>query len=111
MLSDLRESGSIEQDADIVMLMYREDYYVVQGSIKPVNAVYQSYYETIRGTDKETNLSPVDIMIAKNRNGETGNIILMFFKAISSFDTPDDGTLGLLKQMQLNSQNRKAPAA
>lgn len=110
-MSDLRESGSLEQDADIVMLMYREDYYVVQGSIKPVNAVYQSYYETIRGTDKEANLSPVDIMIAKNRNGETGNIILMFFKAISSFDTPDDGTLGLLKQMQLNSQNRKAPAA
>lgn len=99
-MSDLRESGSLEQDADLVMLMYREDYYVVQGSIKPVNAVYQTYYETLRGTDREHNLSPVDIILAKNRNGETGNIILMFFKAISSFDTPDSGTMEILRNLQ-----------
>lgn len=110
-MSDLRESGSLEQDADLVMLMYREDYYVVQGSIKPVNAVYQTYYETIRGTDREGNLSPVDIMVAKNRNGETGNVILMFFKAISSFENPDTNTLNMLKQMQRDSQNRKSPTA
>lgn len=107
-MSDLRESGSLEQDADLVFLMYREDYYVTQGSIKPVNAVYQSYYETIRGTENETNLSPVDIILAKNRNGETANIVLMFFKAISSFENPDVGTLAMLKTMQKAASGRKS---
>lgn len=100
MMSHLRESGSLEQDADQVFLMYREDYYVKQGSIKPTNAVYQSYYETLRGTEQEDNLSPVDILLAKNRNGETGNIVLLFFKAISSFENPDSGVLDTLIQMQ-----------
>lgn len=107
-MSDLRESGSLEQDADIVVLMYREDYYVVQGSIKPTNAVYQAYYETLRGTENETNISPVDIIVAKNRNGETGNVVLMFFKAISSFENPDTGTLASLKNMQLANRGRKS---
>ena len=99
-MSDLRESGSLEQDADQVFLMYREDYYVNQGSIKPVNAVYQPYYETLAGTPQENNLSPVDIMLVKNRNGETANITLLFFKAISSFENPDTDTLELLKKLQ-----------
>lgn len=107
-MSDLRESGSLEQDADLVFLMYREDYYVTQGSIKPANAVYQSYYDTIRGTENETNLSPVDIILAKNRNGETANIILMFFKAISSFENPDTSTLAMLKSLQRANSGRKS---
>lgn len=57
MLSDLRESGSIEQDADVVMFIYREDYY-----------------------DKDTPKKDVaDILVAKHRNGPTGDIQLRFF--------------------------------
>ena len=55
-LSDLRESGSIEQDADVVMFIYRDDYYNKE-SEKPNIA---------------------DIMIAKHRNGPTGVIELYF---------------------------------
>ena len=54
MLSDLRESGSIEQDADIVLFIHRDDYY-----------------------DKETeNKNKAEIIVAKNRHGETGSIEL-----------------------------------
>ena len=53
MLSDLRESGSLEQDADIVLFLYREDYY--------------------KNTWKEA-LHPTELIIAKHRNGPTGKI-------------------------------------
>lgn len=63
MLSDLRESGSIEQDADIVMMIYREDYY-----------------------DEFTERKGVtDIFIRKNRNGPIGSIQLMFQKKNQKF--------------------------
>jgi replicative DNA helicase len=56
MLSDLRESGSIEQDADVVMFIYREDYY-----------------------EKDTDRKGVtDILIRKHRNGPVGEVELMF---------------------------------
>ena len=58
MLSDLRESGSIEQDADIVMFLYREDYY-----------------------DPETERQNItDLILAKHRRGATGNVELFFDK-------------------------------
>jgi replicative DNA helicase len=56
MLSDLRESGSIEQDADIVMFLYREDYYNPE-------------------TDRQ---HITDLIIAKHRNGPTGRLELYF---------------------------------
>ena len=63
MLSDLRESGSIEQDADIVMFIHREDYY-----------------------EKETEKQNVaEIIIAKNRNGSTGNVNLAWFPQYTKF--------------------------
>lgn len=57
-LSDLRESGSIEQDADVVLMMYREDYYEEDTDRKGIT----------------------DIFIRKHRNGPTGHIELMFEK-------------------------------
>lgn len=63
MLSDLRESGAIEQDADIVMFLYRDDYY------NP-------------GTEKQ-NIS--EVIIAKHRNGSTGTIELRFFGEYTKF--------------------------
>ena len=63
MLSDLRESGSLEQDADIVMFLYREDYY-----------------------DKDTeNQGVTELIIAKHRNGAIGTVNLMFQKQYTRF--------------------------
>ncbi|WP_033542688.1 replicative DNA helicase [Planococcus sp. CAU13] len=67
MMSDLRESGSIEQDADIVSFLYREDYY-----------------------DKETeDQNMIEIIIAKQRNGPTGTVKLAFVKEYNKFVTID----------------------
>jgi len=65
MMSDLRESGSIEQDADIVTFLFREDYY---------------------NKDAEANNNFVEIIFAKHRNGSVGSIKLAFRKEISRFE-------------------------
>ncbi|MDX2050359.1 MAG: replicative DNA helicase [Rickettsiaceae bacterium] len=81
MLSDLRESGAIEQDADIVMFIYREEYYL-------------SRKEPEAGTDKHAiwldKLNRVhnqaEILIAKHRNGPIGNIMLYYDSNHSKFN-------------------------
>lgn len=65
-LSDLRESGSIEQDADIVAFLYREDYYK-------------------KDLEKKDQVSDCEFIVAKHRNGATGTIPLRFKKDISKF--------------------------
>ena len=72
-LSDLRESGSIEQDADVVMFVYREEYYLEKkqpklGSIE--HAEWQSKMNDIAGL--------ADIIIGKQRHGPTGNVHVEF---------------------------------
>ena len=66
MLSDLRESGAIEQDADLVMFLYREDYYK-------------------REEEKNNEREDVELILAKHRNGPTGNLKLAFEKNINAF--------------------------
>ena len=56
LLSDLRESGSIEQDADLVLMLYRDNYY----------------------NNCKNNISEVEIILSKHRNGPTGNVKLEF---------------------------------
>lgn len=67
MLSDLRESGSIEQDANMVIFLYREDY----------------YDEMLQ--DKETGVSEVECNVAKNRDGVVGMVPLNFHKFTQKF--------------------------
>ena len=70
MLSDLRESGAIEQDADIVMFLYRDAYYA-----KPEET----------GAVSEETIDNTEVIIAKHRNGATGTVNLGFNKSISAF--------------------------
>ncbi len=79
-LSDLRESGSIEQDADIVMFTYREEYYL-EKDLKNLEA---KNYDAIKARyDKIKNVA--EIYIAKHRHGATGNIELYFDGRLSKF--------------------------
>lgn len=66
-MSDLRESGSIEQDADVVMLLHREDYYH-------------------RGQDDYEPNNTAELIIAKQRNGPTGTVKLVFREKITRFE-------------------------
>lgn len=75
MLSDLRESGSIEQDADIVMFIYRDDYYKTAGDEDEMS-------------EKALNKGEAEIIIAKNRNGPVGSVKLLFQNNITKFKNP-----------------------
>jgi len=66
-LSDLRESGAIEQDADVVVFLFREEY----------------YHPT------EENQNKAEAILAKQRNGPTGSIDLVFLKEWTRFDNPE----------------------
>ncbi len=67
MLSDLRESGAIEQDADIVMFLYREDYY----------------------NESSENHNLAECIVAKNRHGETGKVELQWLPEYTTFSSID----------------------
>ena len=66
LMSDLKESGSIEQDADIVMFLYCDDYYKFKSKDRP-------------------QLSPTELIISKHRSGGTGTIDLIFERTYTNF--------------------------
>lgn len=72
-LSDIRESGSIEQDADIVAFLYREDYYQRQGTEEDKNEEEQAADDVI------------EVIIEKNRSGARGTVELLFKKEYNKF--------------------------
>jgi len=78
-LSDLRESGSIEQDADVVLFIYRDEYY------------YKTEEEWIAAHPKEPELpyphEEADVIIAKHRNGPTGKVKLRFRHNLARFES------------------------
>jgi len=66
MLSDLRESGALEQDADLVLFLYRDAYYNLE-------------------QNAENDHEEVELLIAKHRNGPTGKVLLHFEKSKNRF--------------------------
>ena len=80
-MSDLRDSGSIEQDADLIMFVFRPEYHLSQN--KPDN---ENSPEFLRWEDEMRQLKgKANVIIAKNRRGETGSIPLMFNGKYSKF--------------------------
>ncbi len=81
LLSDLRDSGSIEQDADVVMFLHREDQYFTE----------DEWAQQYPGRPYPKNVA--DLIVAKHRNGPTGNLQLFFrdnFVRFDSFARVDD---------------------
>ena len=79
-LSDLRESGSIEQDADVVMFVYREAYYLERKEPRPGTVEYAEWQAKM---NEISNLA--EIMIGKQRHGPTGNIKVEFESMFTKF--------------------------
>jgi replicative DNA helicase len=72
-LSDLRESGSIEQDADVVLFVYREEYYLQNKEPKPGTPEHATWQ-----TEMELALGKAEVIVAKQRHGPTGSVRLQF---------------------------------
>ena len=102
-LSDLRESGAIEQDADLVFLMYRPGYYKNLGFSKNVGQDEKKRFkeerEKVEALTKEIGeyAELVEVIVAKNRNGKTGIVPLLFFKNFGRFDNPSEDYESRLK--------------
>ncbi len=79
-LSDLRESGSIEQDADVVMFVYREAYYLEKLEPRPATVEHADWQSKM---NEISNLA--EILIGKQRHGPTGNIMLEFEAMFTKF--------------------------
>jgi replicative DNA helicase len=87
-LSDLRESGSIEQDADIVLFVYREEYYVASREPKkPIEGddakIFEAYEQWQRDMERVYQMS--ELIVAKQRHGATGKVRLKFDAKITRF--------------------------
>ena len=103
-LSDLRESGSIEQDADVVMFVYREEYYLNKGepemreneTQEKYNMRYQLWQERL-----EKSKGTAEVIIAKQRHGPVGVAYVGFEVGLHAF------RIWLLLTSCLNNSSRK----
>ena len=96
-LADLRESGSIEQDADVVLFVYREEYYLSKKeperdpreSEERFNVKNETYLARLQTAENKA-----EIIVGKQRHGPTGTINLHFEKRFTYFsDLTDPSTL------------------
>ncbi len=93
-LSDLRESGAIEQDADMVLFVHRPEYYHI--------------YEDSKGNDLH---GMAQIIIAKHRKGATGDVLLNFAGQFTRFQNPEDATIGPVNEGEIvgSAMNKDVP--
>ncbi|MFA5234618.1 MAG: replicative DNA helicase [Sulfurimonas sp.] len=84
MLSDIRESGSIEQDADIILFVYRDDVYLYKEEKEREKAAKAEGKE-FNSTYVEKEEEDAEIIIGKQRNGPTGHVKLIFQKKLTKF--------------------------
>jgi len=82
-LSDLRESGSIEQDADVLMFVYREEYY--HQMRKPLESNREKFAEWLAEADKVH--GKAEVILGKQRHGPTGTVELQFDAAVTRFSS------------------------
>jgi replicative DNA helicase len=96
LLSDLRESGSIEQDADIVMFTYRDEYYLMNRDPSKRVGDFGTTDAKAANWDKKLKESrgKAELIIGKNRHGRTETINLKFDGNISLFEDDDDMGFG-----------------
>ncbi|HYZ45649.1 MAG TPA: replicative DNA helicase, partial [Xanthobacteraceae bacterium] len=80
-LSDLRESGSIEQDADVVMFVFREEYYLSNKEPRPGTDDHTRWQVEMAGVHGKA-----EIIIGKQRHGPTGTVNVQFDAAVTRFD-------------------------
>jgi replicative DNA helicase len=80
-LSDLRESGSIEQDADVVMFVFREEYYLSNKEPRPGTDEYAKWQVEMAAVHGKA-----EIIIGKQRHGPTGTVNVQFEAAVTRFD-------------------------
>ncbi len=86
-LSDLRKSGSIEQDADVVLFLYREEYYLQNKEPRPGTPEHEKWQ-----TEMDLAHGKAELIIGKQRHGPTGTVNLHFEGAITRFSdlAPDN---------------------
>jgi replicative DNA helicase len=97
LLSDLRESGSIEQDADVVMFVYRDDYYQERAepkqrpdeSLERFQERYNGWFQRFQDVKNKA-----DVIIAKQRNGPIGTVQLQFDPSYGRFRNPEFADYG-----------------
>ncbi|MET4384981.1 replicative DNA helicase [Bradyrhizobium sp. F1.4.3] len=86
-LSDLRESGSIEQDADVVLFVYREEYYL---AMKQPNPGTEEHHKWQQEMDRA--LGKAEVIIGKQRHGPTGTVALQFDSMVTRFGDLAEGS-------------------
>jgi len=80
LLSDLRESGTIEQESDVVLFVHRDDYYLEKEAEPPHSPNYNRWLDAYNNSKGRAH-----IIVSKNRNGETGESEMFFDKSFQRF--------------------------
>lgn len=89
-LADLRDSGAIEQDADMILFLYRDDVYKKRADNEKKEKLKKEGREKeFKPTYKEQEIEKTEIIVAKNRNGETKTIKIQFRKRFTRFENPE----------------------
>ena len=89
-LSDLRESGSIEQDADVVLFVFREEYYLKNKEPKPGSVEYVQWQDQMGQVH-----GVAEVIIGKQRHGPTGTVRLHFEDTLTRFSNLAEDTVAV----------------